>query len=264
MKMNYHLRSDRKFKKSWLALLILIAIIFVLTISSPVQSLLGSTLQYVGYPFWQAKVFVSQRASYLGALWHSRLKLAEDNKLLRKELTKLNLALKEKSLIEEENRNLKTLLERGALKEGIPALVLARPPQTFYDVLIIDVGRDAELQGGEIVYSESVVLGRVEEIYAKTAKVKLYSSSAMETQAFVGRVHLPVLVKGRGGGNFEARLPQEAPIEEGDFVTIVGDPTRLLGQVEAIEGSPTGSFKRILLRYPINLSEIQWVAVERR
>jgi rod shape-determining protein MreC len=260
--MNYHLRSDRKFRKIWLIPVIIIAIILFLIISSPLQRALGGTLNYLSYPFWKAKATFSNRVSHGEALWRSRLSLVEDNKALRKELARLELNLETLPFLEEENKNLKALLDRGALHENLPALVLARPPQTFYDVLIIDVGKNSGLEGGEIVYFESIVLGEVEEVNAKTSKVRLYSSSGVETEAFVERIDLPVLVTGRGGGNFKARLPQESPIEEGDFLTIVGNPNRLLGQVEAIEANPKDSFKRILLRYPVNLSEIQWLAVE--
>ncbi len=261
--MNYPRPIRKKTKKSRLVTLILLFVFVGLAVfSGKVGEVSKNILNSVALPFWEAKVSTADRSSYLGALFRSRISQADEIKRLKEELLLAQLNLKGLEFIAEENRNLKTLLNREDLQDTVSASVLARPPQIPYDTFIIDIGKRHGLAGGEKVFFENVLIGVVEEVFNKNSKVRILSSSGVETGAFIERVNLPVVAVGRGGGNFEINLPQESEVEIGDFLVVPGSPQKLLGQIEEIEQTQAGAFKRVLLRFPINLSEIRWVAVE--
>lgn len=261
MKMSYLRKNNNKFRKVLIWALIIIFMLFILSFTGA-GKLFGGVMHYVGYPFWKAKSFVFERSYFITGVWQSRLNMAEENLMLKEELLIANLKLKGKELLEAEIRDLNALLNREDLSRVKPVMVLSNPPQTAYDFLIVQGGKDIGLKGGEKIFFESVILGEVEEVFQKTARIKTFSSGGVKTEGFVERSGLPVTLYGKGGGNFESRLPQEVDIEEGDFVIIPGIANRFIGQVESIESNPTDSFKTVFLRYPLNLSTVRWVAVE--
>lgn len=264
MTMNYRPRNDRKKKRIfWLSGFLILAVLLIYFFSNPIKNLLSGTLNFTAYPFWKAQVSAVEKSFYLKSFLNSRIKQAEELRLAKEELLKIELKLKEFAILEEENRNLKTLLGREDFEETISALVLVRPPEVFYDVFVIDLGARDGISGGEKVFFENILLGYVEKVFSKTSQVKLLSSSGVETSAFIERINLPVNVFGRGGGNFEATVPQDVQVEIGDFLVIPGLPQKLLGQVEELEQRPAGAFKRILFKFPVNISEIRWVALEK-
>lgn len=264
--MNYLRRDDRKSKskKVFLTLIITtLVIIIVFIFSNNVTNFFSRSLNFLAYPIWQIKNSASVNDFYLTAFFRSRVRLAEEVKDLKEKLLKTELELKGLELAIQENQSLKEILDRADLSLFTPALVLVRPPQASYDSFIIDLGIEDGVSTGRKVFFESVLLGEIVEVFDKTSKVKLYSSSGIETQAFIERIDLAVKAKGKGGGNFAAEVPKDALVEVGDYLIVLGSSQKLLGQVEEIENEPTKSFKKLLFRYPVNLTSIKWVTVEK-
>lgn len=263
MTMNYLRPADKRPKRATKFVIVVVFLVLIaFFFSGAIGSLGKNFLNSLGFPVWKAGLASSEKFYFLGSFFNSRIKQAEEIRILKDELLLANLNLKEFESMVEENRNLKALLNREDNQEAISASVLVRPPQSLYDIFIIDIGRRHGLVGGEKVFVENVLLGFVDEVFNKTSKVKIVSSPGFEISAFIERVNLPVVVVGRGGGNFQASLPQEVEVEVGDFLVVPGLPQKLLGQIEEVEQTETGSFKKILFRLPVNLSEIRWVAVE--
>ena len=262
MKMNYLRRSDRSRKKVVFLVGALILIIILFLLSSQINSFSSKVLQEIAFPFWKTKVFITDKSYILKAFLSSRLNLVEENKNLKNSIEKNKIKLIERDLLLEENKNLKTALGRNQEESNLPGLVLAKPPQTIYDVLIIDLGERDGIQVGEKVFFENIILGEIIEVSRMTSKVRLYSGGNMETDALIGRLNLPVKVLGRGNGNFEIRLPQDLSVEVGDFV-LASQGSNILGQIEEIEEISTSAFKRIFFRFPLNLSELRWISVQK-
>lgn len=103
----------------------------------------------------------------------------------------------DKALIESlkaENIELRSMLGRKyEADKSILADVIIRPPKTPYDNLIVDAGEDQGVEVGDLVYAESDYgIGRVSEVYAKSSRVTLFSSSDNKEQVLVGLETHPV------------------------------------------------------------------------
>jgi len=192
----------------------------------------------------------------------SRESMIKENQELKKKLMESEFQKADIEILTIENKQLRNLLDRQEMPKTLPAFILVRPPQTLYDVLIIDIGKNKGLKSGERVLFRNILLGEIIEVFEKTASVKLLSSGGFETEAYIERINLPVKIIGKGSGNFESKLPKDAEVEIGDFLIIPGDRGKLLGQVEEIERNPASSFIKIFFRLPLNLQEIRWVSVE--
>src|SRR3989338_3963999 len=80
------------------------------------------------------------------------------------------------------------LLGRKQKSDTVVAAVLTRPPQTPYDVIIIDAGSNESLAvGSEVSLPEGSILGIISEVFPKSARVKLFSASGDEINAEIGR-----------------------------------------------------------------------------
>ena len=165
----------------------------------------------------------------------------------------------------EEQTQKNILLELVGRKQEsniVIAAVLTRPPQTPYDVIIIDAGSNESLTiGSEVSLPEGPILGIISEVFPKSAKVKLFSASGEETNAVLERNNVPVTLVGSGGGNFKLTLPRDIAIEKGDRILSPDITSRPLATVGEISVRPTDSFKEVLAKSPTNIFSLRFVFV---
>jgi len=137
--------------------------------------------------------------------------------------------------------------------------VLARPPQTPYDTLVID----GPVPIGEVVkMREGPLLGIVSDSFAKQAKVKLFSSPGEETEAVLERTDTPVKLIGQGFGNFLIQVPREIEVVVGDKILSPDRNKNLLAVVGSVEVNATDAFKKVRAKSPINLFSVRKVSVQ--
>lgn len=166
------------------------------------------------------------------------------------------------SSIENQKNTLLELAGRKTDPKTTIAAVLTYPYQTFYDTIIIDAGSDDLVAvGSEVSLPEGPVLGTVSEVFSKTAKVKLFSSSGEKTTAVLERDNVPVVLIGVGGGNFKITLPRDMAVENGDRILSADTASRLLAVVGDVSSSPTDSFKEVLAKSPTNIFTLRFVFV---
>jgi len=194
------------------------------------------------------------------------------------EISKLkqeNAELKSKILIleplEKENQELKTMFShpRNPPAGGyILGAIISRPPQSPYDVLIIDAGSDNGVKEGMTVtvFSDNL-LGYVTDVFSKTSKVKLVSFPGEETNAIIESVSqgakISALAIGRGGGEMEIKIPSSLEVHSGDRIMTLGTYPLMLGIVEKAEINLSDPFQKIYFRLPVNLQELKYVMIEK-
>jgi cell shape-determining protein MreC len=155
------------------------------------------------------------------------------------------------------------LAGRKPSRETIIAGVLTHPPQTPYDVIIIDAGSNDAIEEGKAVYlPEGPSLGVVSEVSNSNSRVRLFSSSGEKTNAVLERHNVPVELEGLGAGNFRLMLPRDAEVEVGDRILSPDISSRLLAVVGDISRSPTDSFKEVRAKSPANIFILRFVFVE--
>ncbi len=163
--------------------------------------------------------------------------------------------------VKQENEALKKILGRNDTPEGVFSRVLSHPNSSPYDVLIVDIGKDHELLVGSLVVWESVLLGVVDTVYARNAKIRLFSSQGTELPVELGKKKIPAIARGLGGGMFEIKIPRDIEVVEGEVIFYPSIHNYIVGTVSRKELKQTSSFQTILFRAPINIFTVQNVIV---
>jgi rod shape-determining protein MreC len=169
------------------------------------------------------------------------------------------------SAIEKENEDLKALLSRIKNPDKyILGSVISRPPQSPYDILIIDAGSNEGVKNGaQVTAFSDVLLGYVTEIYPNYSKVKLISFPGQQTNVNLLTAKISGIATGDGGENMERQIPNSIDVNWGEQIVTQGTFPLAVGTVERIEVSTTEPFKKLFFRLPINLQELKYVVVEK-
>ena len=224
---------------------------------------LSKPLHSLGAPIWRLKNYSSEIICNATAVVQSKKMLSEENAKLKSELNKINSRLLNNKLLLMENRELKEMWgRRNEDLKFILADVLAKPNLSPYDTLILDIGENYGAQKGDkVLANASVVIGEIEDVYARTAKVKLYSFPNNTLSVAIGFNKIISVAEGKGGGNFEVKLPREISVEKGDVVVLPEMDLFILGVVEDITTVPENPLQIILFKIPINIFELRWVQI---
>ena len=189
---------------------------------------------------------------------------------------KRELAL-ERDRVQTENEGL--IAENGALRErvadltallgsrtetnsGIVGGVLARPPVSPYDVLVIDVGTgDGVKTGAQVFGNGGTPLGTVASVNNSSARVLLYSAPGRETAAWVGEKRIAGTLRGEGSGAFTMLIAREAGVVVGDLILVPGAGALPVGTVISVEDDPAAPRARVRVRPVSNPFSVSWVTI---
>lgn len=272
--MNYLL--DKKTKRNRILKIIFGVIIFISLFYFRVSIFDG--LSYISAnifrPVLTSGNSVGAQVKSLGAYFVSKNSLYRENENLKARIDADVADRANYNSVVAENASLKEIL--GRKNESVSmtlAAILAKPNQSPYDTIIVDVGIEQGIKVGDKVFAlGNVPIGYVAQVYPNTSKVILYSNSGEKTQVVVsgkpaspdasqgGNVSMEIV--GRGGGNFEMILPRDFVLLKGDQAVLPGLTPHVLGIVETILSDPRDSFQKALLVSPVNIQEIKFVEVE--
>lgn len=183
----------------------------------------------------------------------AKIKRLEDNELA------LELQLQIASYTQIENVQLRELLQLSP-QEGVLGSVLAWPPKTGYDTLLIETG--AEVSVGDLVLGRGIApIGTVERVEGRYAYVKLFSQGDHRTQVRVGAEYTPLELVGRGGGAALIVAPNDFVARQGDSIFFPYNGNTLLGRVGAIETDPAASTKNLWVVFPKHFYAYTWVSI---
>ena len=263
MKMMIHLQQHKKRKKIswWMIVLFIGVLLLIISQSDTVRRTFSGGAISVAEPLWEIQ-------NSLGVGGYSTKLLSKKdilllNEKLQAEVTLLRVQFLSRKLLEQENVELKEILGRQ-LEEttSLLGVVLIKPSRSLYDTLIIDIGlRDGISKGDIVMAYGDVAIGRIDEVYNDSSRVKLFSSPGEEIDVLVGVSNIAATAEGVGNGNFLLKLPQGVDVAEGDIVSFPSLSPRLAGVVELIQVEPSGSFQQILFKSPINMHELKWIEV---
>lgn len=228
---------------------------------------LASFAARVAVPFFKVRTLVGDTFHTGLAYVTSKRTLFRENERLRGELARVQAALLDRALLEDELALLKRDFGRSdASGERIIGTVLSRPPKSPYDTFIVDAGeREGITVGSEVAYGE-VLLGTVSKVHRTTAVIELYSTAGRKTPVLITHAgaSIPAEAIGRGGGEFMAILPKEIELYEGDLVTLPGKTPRVFARVEAVEGKDTDSFQYVRFKNPVSLFAVRFLEIRKQ
>lgn len=209
-------------------------------------------------PFWSAGTSLANAFhqtfsgfSHTDTLVRERDTLAAENESLKNQIHTL----------ESDTVTAHELFGTSTSESGVIADVIVRPPFSPYDVLVINRGSGSGIVVGATVTAfGGVPVGTVATVSKTAAQVSLFSAPHTETEGWVGAKHTPLTLTGSGAGTFDATLPKDVPVAEGDAVLLAGFRTPI-GTVTRIDTNPSSPSKIIRIQSFVNLFSIVQVQV---
>ena len=264
MKTNF--QSKNKNRNSYRKHLLIVVSIFVF--GSVIFSFSAGGLLRVFTPVWSGENFVARGLNNLYLFFYTKDALIKENQALKDKLISNEILLAStRTLSDTENNFLKSIGRTSTMKI-VTAAVLVHPPETPYDVLIIDVGSDNGVAVGQEVALPTTATGEqgpkigvITDVYKQNSRVKLYSANGEKTNAILERNSVPIVLTGRGGGNFEFSLQRDANVVVGDKILSPDINRSLVGVVKDIEEEATDSFKKVLVISVANIYTQNFVTV---
>jgi cell shape-determining protein MreC len=197
------------------------------------------------------------------------------NEDLKRQIVALNVEQGSIQSVVSQNEDLLAMLGRSAAVGSSTAssskvngahilgAVLVRPPMAAYDEIIIDAGSDDGIMAGARVYAPgNVLIGTTTDVLSQTSKVTLFSSPGQQYPVLIGSSHIPATSVGRGGGQYEADVPQASKIDQGDIVSDSSLSDSAFGIVTTVLANPADPFETVLFAPPVNIYQLRWVLVE--
>jgi len=144
----------------------------------------------------------------------------------------------------------------------IVAGVLARPPVSPYDTLVLGKGTKDGVRTGAQAYGQGgIPLGLVERADEGTAHVSLYSSAGRETYGWAGEARTPVTLVGAGSGAFRATLPKDTPVAVGEMVYVPGPGALPIGTIVRIDTNPSSPTASVFIQPAVNPFSLSSVSI---
>lgn len=193
--------------------------------------------------------------------------LALENEKLYAENTALRL--ENRALFE----NLETVSSFKRLIRGIPASVVARPPENPYDMLILGSGARDGISAGMSVFAlpsgeardevstSGVPIGIISSVTEDFSRATLFSSPGVSTSGWIGAMNLPLSLMGLGAGAMRATLPRATPVAISDVVYAPGPGALPIGRVARIDQDPSSPSLILHITSAVNLFSLTWVLV---
>ncbi len=188
--------------------------------------------------------------------------LAQENAQLEDE----NHALaSQNQMLTQKLKNVTALLSVHETKETIPGLlagVIARPPESPYDVLVIAAGEeDGVIVGMEAFGERNTPIGIVTSVLKNVSYVTLFSTSGVATEGWVGNTNTPITITGVGGGVMEASTVRDANVSVGDAVFVPGPGMLPVGSVVRLDSDPLSPQVKLRIRPAANFYGLSWIVV---
>ncbi len=263
--MNYlHDRRNKEKKTAYLPLLIGVVVVALLFGVTFMYKKSSSLVIGVARPVWSFKNAFNEKVHSYRAYFASKKQLQNEIDQLRTENMNFKLNVVDRNALNDENIKLKELMNRKKDIETVLGVVIARPGQSLYDTLIVDIGNDHSIAVGAKVFVEGgTIIGYIEEVFDKTAKVAMYSAPGQVIDALSSPSNVPVSMKGRGGGNFEIELPRDVDLPVGTSIVFPGIHPYVLGLVGDVTFDPRDPFQTVLVSLPVNVQQIKFVEIEK-
>ncbi|HWH06968.1 MAG TPA: rod shape-determining protein MreC [Candidatus Paceibacterota bacterium] len=141
--------------------------------------------------------------------------------------------------------------------------VVARPPVSPYDTLVVEAGQKDGVRVGAFTYGTGgVPIGTVSALSGENAHVALFSAPGRETQGWAGEARIPVVLTGAGAGAFRATVAKDAGLQVGEQVFVPGPGALPIGTVTRIDTNPSFPEAYVYIRPLINPFSLTWVAID--
>ncbi len=258
--MSYRLQTKPRGNTKRALQIVLGVSVFVFTIYAISPSLFSGLTRTVGAPIARSKNYVGQAISQ-SKIFSTKTALVDENIRLRKQNDELEEKLINFTLLSSQNDEFKRLLSVRAKRSSVGAVVVLHPSQSPFDVFDLELPSGNSVHVGNSIIAGNIALGTIVETRDSYAKAQLYSSSGVETEGRLVKNGTPLILTGKGGGNFTVSSPRDLDISVDDIVSLGKNPDLALAKVGSVEEAETDSFKKVRLSVPVNIFSLRYIQV---
>jgi len=207
----------------------------------------------------------------IGSFVGSIGRMGEENSLM---MERIQLLEAENAQIEELRRENQSLREQLNLSERegfglVGARVVAREPLGGVKWITINRGtRDGVSERMPVVISEGLLVGYVEEVFDRSARIILLLEPTVEIPAMIQRSRTDGIVKGQslGQGLTMELIPQQADVRRGNTVVTSGlgqnfPPGLVIGYVQTVTAQPNDIFQQADILSAVDFDRLEQVMV---
>ena len=260
MRQIYHRQNNKRRRKSYTSLFVIVIFVFIVEVSFHPIALIGKSASNV----------VSSPFDSLGRGISSVFKLTTgrggdllvENGELRNEIDRLNKEIRARDLLRKENDSLRAIcsIDNENVADFIVTEVIARPPKTPYDTLRINKGYSDGIAEGKRVYANDYYIGTVETSNSLQSIVSLIGNEA-EVAVVIGENE--GILTSLKGLSFIGEFSSTSEIKEGDTVVLVDNMDDPFGVVTYVEESVSDPSIKVYVNVPIQLTSLRYVSIEK-
>jgi cell shape-determining protein MreC len=251
--------SQYKSKQSIRTVIIYMTVAFVLLISVREFIAMGTSILIT--PLYTVQQYIETSLDTIPTYIRERTALEKDIQSLKQEIASQQGIKTTLSFIEEENKELRTLL--GITKtSSILASVVARPPLSPYDTMVIDKGAEEGIvSGAPVYYGSGIALGYVRVVYSHQSLITLFSSPHVQTTVYIYGPNIFTSAYGEGGGVIRLSIPQGINVASGDIVVLPSLNAHVLGRIDIVQSTPTEPEQHAYITSEIPIQSLHFVHV---
>ena len=224
----WHLsRLRRTIKKFAIVLLFMVVFVFML-LNKTNEELIektSTTFEVLVAPITKVVFFPATMVLNGYEYLRSLHKMDEENKALREENRELIIANSRNKALEIENKILADLLnyKMPPKAEFVTAKVIAQEGTAFAHSITVYLGENSQVSKGQVVISDKGVIGRVEEVGARYAKIAMINNINSRISVTVESSRVRGIMVGRNDVWPELIfLPHDAEVKLGDKIVTSG------------------------------------------
>jgi cell shape-determining protein MreC len=235
---------------------------FVLFLLFLVRAFIPGTFFSLAAPLWrEGTALDASVGSVFVGLTHAQ-QVALQNAALGQQVQTLQ---NENAVLTARAQDLTKLLGgQGAagISASVVAGVLARPPESPYDTIVVAAGTDdGVVAGAQAFAAGGIPIGTVESATKHSAVIGLLSTPGRMTDGWAGASRTQVTFKGSGAGAFTATIPRAAAVSVGDNVYVPGPGAVPFGTVVRIDSEAASPTVVLEIQPLVNLFSLTWVEI---
>jgi cell shape-determining protein MreC len=195
-----------------------------------------------------------------GGYFVSHAALASENQALKAQVATLEEQAALSNALQAQVATLSGITHLAESTPGITAPVASSFIASPYGTFLIGAGSAEGVTRGALALSDAgVVVGTVSDVSAHAATVVETFAPEHSVDALLDGA--PITVKGSGGGNGSAQVPNGVTVNPGDAVTAPEYAGRVIGIVGHVDSNPSNAAMQVSIGSPATLSSLQYVYV---
>ena len=255
-----------------LTIVLLIIIVVVSNIKSENKSFLESSVSKIVMPIQNGLVYLKNKFARNDTFFTNVENIQNENSELKEKNSQLEEKLREFEIIKSENEVLKEYLkmtEKYADYTTVPANVINRDTSNYNFTIVINVGKNNEVDTGMAVISENGLVGYVVSVTDTTAKVQTIVDPASSVSSTISTTRDTIICKGilEDKNRIKATyVPIEANLVIGDSVETSGMggiyPKGIhIGTIKEIRNTKNPTDRYALVETAVDFSRLETVLV---